>query len=346
MPLAVLKKSTKEVLKEALYYKKLNNTVQCQLCPRYCMIKPNERGNCGVRENKSGKLYSLVYGRPCAVEIDPIEKKPLFHFLPGQGALSIATAGCNFHCKFCQNWTISQAKPEEVPWIELAPEQLIDQAISSGCRIISYTYTEPTIFYEYMLDCAKLARQAGLLNTEVSNGFINLEPLKELCKWMDGANIDFKGPDSLYKQLSAAWRKPVEEAIKLMHEKGVWIELTNLLIPGYNDKEKDIKEVIAWVKGNLGLDVPLHFTAFYPAYKMLNTPATPASTVLKARQLALKAGLHYVYAGNILEEEAMSTYCPSCKKPLITRSAFYLKENKLVKGKCPYCNERIPGRWE
>jgi pyruvate formate lyase activating enzyme len=260
--------------------------------------------------------------------------------------MSIATSGCNFHCLFCQNWQISQSKPEEVAHAELSPQNVIDETLASDCRIISYTYTEPTIFYEYMHDIAKLARAQKIKNVTVTNGFINPEPLNELCKVLDGSNIDFKGSDKYYAKLCSAWRKPVEEAVKIMCEKGVWVELTSLIIPGYNDKEKDVKEIALWTKKNLGADVPLHFSAFYPSYKMLTTPSTNPEIIMKARQIALKAGLNYVYAGNIPNEEGLTTYCPGCKKPVITRSGFYLKENKLIGGKCPYCNEEIQGVWD
>ncbi|MCX8194264.1 MAG: AmmeMemoRadiSam system radical SAM enzyme [Candidatus Pacearchaeota archaeon] len=336
-------------LKEASYYKKLKNKiVQCQLCPRFCVIKPKERGNCGVRENMNGKLYSLVYGRPCSITIDPIEKKPLYHFLPGENTLSIATAGCNLHCLYCQNWRISQCRPEQVSFFEVSPEKVISEAINNGVKILSYTYTEPTIFYEYMLDISKLAKKHDndLKNTTVTNGFINPEPLIELCRYLDASNVDFKGTNAFYKKISEAWREPVEEALKIMQEKRVWFELTTLIIPGHNDKEKEIKEVINWVKRNLGLDVPLHFSAFYPSYKMLNVPSTKPEVVIKARKMAIKSGLHYVYTGNILDKEGSTTFCPSCSKALIMREGFFVKENKIINNRCPDCGEKIAGIWK
>ncbi|UZE93595.1 MAG: AmmeMemoRadiSam system radical SAM enzyme [Candidatus Pacearchaeota archaeon] len=334
-------------MKEALFYKKLKDKeVQCQLCPRFCVIKPGNRGNCGVRENTNGKLYSLVYGKPVSIALDPIEKKPLYHFLPGQQALSIATAGCNLHCLYCQNWEISQCRPEKVASFSMPPKRVIEEAINREVNIISYTYTEPTIFFEYMIDIAKLAREKKIRNTIVTNGFINSEPLTELCKYLDGSNIDFKGSDEFYKKLSGAWRKPVEEAIKIMHEKGIWLELTNLIIPGYNDKEKNILEIINWIKENLSVDVPLHLSAFYPTYKMLETPATKPEIVIKARKIAMKAGLRYVYTGNIPDKEGSTTFCPGCKKPVIIRQGFYIKENRLIDGRCPECGEKIAGVWK
>ena len=335
------------MLKEALFYEKLKNKlVKCKLCPRGCVIKPNGYGNCNVRKNVDGKLYSMVYAKPVSIAFDPVEKKPLFHFLPGERALSIATVGCNFHCVYCQNWEISQAKPTEVPFSLVYPEEIVKKAKIHECKIISYTYTEPTVFYEYMLDIAKLAKKEKIKNTTVTNAFINKEPLKRLCKFLDASNIDFKGPEKHYQELCGGWRKPVEEAIKIMYENKVWIELTYLIIPGHNDKEKDIRETVKWIKENLSVEVPLHFTAFYPAYKMLDKEATKPETVIKARKIAIKLGLKYVYTGNIIDEVGSTTYCPECKKPLVKRTAFYLVENKIVDGKCPYCNTKIAGVWK
>lgn len=336
-------------IKEALYYKKLKgNVVQCQLCPRYCAIKENERGNCGVRENKKGRLYSLVYGRPCSANLDPIEKKPLYHFLPGEQAMSIATAGCNLHCKHCQNWTISQAMPEDVVALNMPPKLVVSETKKSGSRTISYTYTEPTVFYEYMIDTAKLAKKQGIKNTIVSNGFINPKPLEELCKYLDGANIDLKAiSDNFYREVCSARLQPVLDALIMLHKKGVWLEITNLIIPTLNDKKSDIKKLIAWIKENLGLDVPLHFTAFYPCYKLSDLPSTSIKILQTARELALKAGLHYVYTGNLPDEEGNTTYCPSCGKALIKRQGFFGISNiGIVKGKCKFCNEKIAGVWK
>ncbi|MCL6500682.1 MAG: AmmeMemoRadiSam system radical SAM enzyme [Candidatus Pacearchaeota archaeon] len=333
--------------KEALYYEKLREKiVRCKLCPRFCTIKPKERGNCGVRENIDGKLYSLVYGRPCSIALDPIEKKPFFHFLPGQQALSVATAGCNLHCLYCQNWEISQCRPEKTASFSMSPERVVEEATARGVKIMSYTYTEPTIFYEFMFDMAKMARKLDLKNTSVTNGFINPEPLAELCKFLDASNVDFKGSDEFYRKLSGAWRKPVEEALKIMQEKKIWIELTTLIIPGYNDKKGDIREIIIWVKNNLGVDVPLHFSAFYPSYKMFSVPPTRPEIVIKAREMAMEEGLNYVYTGNFPDKEGSTTFCPKCKKPVIIRQGFTVEKNKLRQGKCPECNEKIAGVWK
>jgi pyruvate formate lyase activating enzyme len=333
-------------MKQALFYKKLkNNIVQCQLCPHFCTIEDGKRGTCEVRENEGGELISLVYGKPCSVSFDPIEKKPLYHFLPGQITLSIATAGCNLNCKHCQNWEISQARPEKIPNMPLSPEQVVKEAKKNKVKIISYTYTEPTIFYEYMLDIAKLAKKAGIKNTIVSNGFINPDPLKELCKYIDAANIDLKSiDDDFYKRICDGRVSPVLEALKILKEEKVWIEITNLLIPELNDGEKDIEKLVDWIKENLSDTVPLHFTAFYPCYKLSDLPPTKIETLKKARQAAMKK-LNYVYTGNIPDSDGDNTFCPKCKKPVIKRRLFSIIENNLNGKKCPSCNEKIDGIW-
>lgn len=333
-------------MKEAMHWKKLQgNIVQCVLCPRYCVIKDGKRGNCRVRENRKGKLFALTYAKPCSVALDPIEKKPFYHFFPGSKALSIATAGCNFHCLHCQNYEISQARPEDVPSTNMPPEAVVQEAKRMGAESISYTYTEPVVFYEYMIDIAKLAKKEGIKNNTVTNGFINPEPLKELCKYLDGSNIDIKGNKKFYEEVCSAKLEPVLEAIKIMHEKKVWIELTNLIISGYNDNEKDMKEIINFVK-KIDINMPLHFSAFYPCYKMLSVPLTPQEILIKARMLAKKEGLNYVYTGNILDEEGSTTFCPGCKKALIRRIGYGIKENNVINGKCKFCNEKIAGVWK
>lgn len=334
-------------MKEALFWKKRNDKkVQCQLCPRNCVILDKKRGDCRVRENRNGKLYSLVYGESCAVAVDPIEKKPLFHFLPDSSVYSIGTAGCNLHCKFCQNWTTSQANPEDVYADKLSPAEIVKNAVDSKCKSIAYTYNEPIVYYEYVIDTAKLAKKQKIKNVVVCNGFINKEPLDEWCKYIDAANIDLKGfSDKYYKEITGAWLEPVLETIKTLHEKGVWLELTNLLIPTLNDDTKTIKKMCKWILTNLGPDIPLHFSAFYPCYLMKNIAATPNATVLKAREIALKEGLNYVYAGNIRTEEEENTYCPECGKLLIKRNGFSVDKNNLNKGKCS-CGHKIPGVWK
>jgi pyruvate formate lyase activating enzyme len=334
-------------LKEASFYEKLKNfIVQCRLCPRECVIAVGKRGYCGVRENRDGKLYTLSYAKPVAIHIDPIEKKPLFHFFPGTTAFSIATSGCNLKCKFCQNWEISQAKPEEITYEYLEPADLVKRVRGSGSYTIAYTYTEPTIFYEYMLAVAKLARASGLKNVMHSNGYINEKPLRELAKYLDAANIDLKGfSDEYYSKMSEGSLAPVLRSLKILKEEGVHVEITNLVLPGYNDDMETIRKMCLWIKDNLGQDVPLHFSRFYPMYKLVTLVPTPVETLEKARTIAQDRGLKYVYIGNIAGHEAENTYCPKCKKIVIKRAGYMVTEINLQDGKCKFCGERIEGRW-
>jgi len=335
-------------VKQALYFKKLKEkAVKCVLCPRFCSIKPEELGNCKARKNIDGKLISLVYGKSVSAAIDPIEKKPLFHFLPGTNAFSIGTTGCNLHCLHCQNWETSQANVDDFPLIDLPPKKAVEEATKNNCSSIAYTYNEPIVFYEYALDTAKLARKKGLKNIIVSNGFINKEPLIEWCKYIDAANIDLKGfDDKFYRKTTTAWLEPILQTLKLLKENNVWLEITNLIVPSLNDDPEKIKEMCEWIKNNLGKETPLHFTAFYPCYKLSNIEPTPVETLIKAREIALKAGLDYVYIGNISNEEFFNTYCPKCKGLLIERSYGYGIEIKNLKdGKCSICKEKIEGVW-
>jgi len=333
--------------KSALFWKALKNKgVQCQLCPRYCMIKDGGRGNCGVRKNIKGKLFSLVYGKPCSVGIDPIEKKPFYHFLPGQKTFSVATAGCNLHCMYCQNWKISQCMPENVPSLDMPPEKVVLGAKYEDAKIISYTYTEPTVFYEYMLDTARLAVKKKIRNTFVSNGFINQEPLKKLAPLIEAANIDLKGDENFYKKVTGAWIEPVLETLKELKKKGVWIEITNLIIPTLNDSRQQIQWLAKWIYDNLGADVPLHFSAFWPTYKLTKLPQTSIEKLKEARKIAINQGLNYVYTGNLPDDVGNNTYCPQCHALVIRRSEFYVIENKMINGKCPSCRTKIAGVWK
>lgn len=330
-------------MKEALYYKVENNVVKCLLCPRGCTINKGRRGFCGVRENRDNKLYSLVYGKLCSKAIDPIEKKPLYHFIPGHGSYSIATVGCNLTCKHCQNWEISQTK--QIFGQDLTPEDVVNDAIAYGCKSIAYTYTEPTIFYEFMLDTAKIAKKHGIKNVIVSNGYINKEPLKKLCKYIDGANIDLKGfNENFYKEVCSAELKPVLSSLKTLKANGVWLEVTNLIIPTLNDNLEEIEKLCNFIVKNLGKDTPLHFSRFFPHYKLTYISPTPPQTLIDARTLALKK-LHYVYIGNLLTDNAENTYCPKCGKLLIERLGFSIIQNNLVNGKCYNCNYKIAGVW-
>jgi pyruvate formate lyase activating enzyme len=337
-----------EKLQEALFYEKLDKKiVQCHLCPRNCIIPDGKRGFCGVRENRSGTLFTLVYAKPVAIHIDPIEKKPLFHFLPSTTAFSIATAGCNLRCKFCQNWEISQVRPEELQYSYIEPEDLVKRAKGSGSPTIAYTYTEPTIFYEYMIETARLARRAGLKNVMHSAGYINEEPLRQLAKYLDAANIDLKGfSDDYYAKMSEATLEPVLKTLKILKEEGVHLEITNLILPGYNDDDKTLSKMCLWIKENLGTDIPVHFSRFFPTYKLINLNPTPVATLEKARQIALDCGLKYVYIGNVAGHSGENTYCPNCKKLLIERRGYFILQNNIENGHCKFCGEKIEGIWK
>ena len=320
--------------------------IQCELCPHRCRVAKGKRGICRVRENRDGKYYSLVYGNPCAVHLDPIEKKPFFHVLPGTTSFSLATAGCNFQCKFCQNWEISQAFPEDVYSYEVPPDLMVKRAKEIGARSIAYTYVEPTIFYEYMFDIGQLTKKEGLLNVTHSNGFINPDPLKNLCKVLDAANIDLKGfTENFYRELCSGELGPVLETLKTLKKEKVHVEITNLIIPTKNDDMSTLKEMCLWIKKELGADTPIHFSRFYPLYKLKTLPPTPVSTLDKARAVALSVGLEYVYVGNIPGHEGENTFCPKCKKMIIQRTGYMVGEINVKAGKCKYCGKPIPGIW-
>ncbi|MGC8928008.1 MAG: AmmeMemoRadiSam system radical SAM enzyme [Myxococcota bacterium] len=332
-------------LYEASYYTRLkNDIVRCGICPQGCEVKPNERGFCGIRENRGGKYYLIVHSRPCSINIDPIEKKPLFHYLPGEKALSIATAGCNIACKFCQNWEISQYRPEQVPYVKATPSEIARMAHVKGCRTIAYTYSEPVVFYEYMRDTAIEGNRLGVKSVVITNAFINEKPLSELTKIVGAIKVDFKAfSDNFYQNICKGELKPVLKSMELIRKAGVHLEIVHLTIPTLNDSEQEIREMAKWIKENLGVFVPLHFTRFYPTYKLKNLPPTPASTLIRAREIAMAEGLKYVYTGNLPGNEGENTYCHNCSKLLIKRLGFYIKENNIKDGKCPYCKEKIPG---
>jgi len=329
-------------MKKALFYKKLKGKkVQCFLCYHHCTINEGMTGVCGVRKNINGELYSLVYAHPVSVNVDPIEKKPLFHFLPGSKALSYCTVGCNFKCDFCQNWSISQAQPKDITADEISAKEIVELALETGSRVIAHTYTEPTVFYEYAYDIAKLAHRKGLKNVFVTNGFMESKPLKKIARYLDAANIDLKSFDpAFYERVCKADLNKVLRCIKEYYDLGIWIELTNLIIPGLNDSTKPIKEMCEWVVKNLSPSVPLHFSAFHPCYKMMNKPSTPLSTLKKAKRVAEKTGLKHVYLGNVGVGE--DTYCPKCHELLIARTG-YVVNNFLNKGCCPKCGVALEG---
>jgi pyruvate formate lyase activating enzyme len=309
-------------------------------------VAPGQRGYCQVRENRDGKYYSLVYGNPCAVHVDPIEKKPFFHVLPRSRSLSLATVGCNFDCKFCQNWEISQALPEETVNFDLPPETVVGLAIRYRCRSVASTYVEPTIFYEYMMDIGIEARKRGILNVCHSNGYINPEPLERLTQFLDAACIDLKGfSEGYYDAMTEGTLAPVLETLQILRQKGTHLEIVNLMIPTKNDDMEEVRQMAKWIKEKLGPDVPLHFSKFYPMYKLRNLPPTPVRTLEQARAIALSAGLEYVYIGNVPGHEGENTYCPHCKKLLVQRTGYIVGAFHVKDGKCGYCGKPIPGIW-
>ncbi|GFP18765.1 pyruvate formate lyase activating enzyme [Candidatus Hakubella thermalkaliphila] len=337
-----------QALTEARYYVKMEGeTIQCQLCFRRCTISEGERGYCGVRENREGTLYTLVYGRPCSItEGSPIEKLPLYHVLPGSARLNLATAGCNFKCSFCHNWQIAARTPEEVISFDLSPEEVVERAIENNLQFIAFTYTEPTVFYEYMYDVSKLAKEKGLRTLLNTNGAMNPEPLRQLLKYIDAVNVDLKAfTAEFYQVTSYSELEPVLTTLKIIKEEGVWFEITNLVIPTLNDDMGKIREMCIWVRDNLGKDVPLHFSRFFPAYKLTRLPPTPIETLEQARAIALEVGLEYVTIGNVPGHEANSTFCPNCGETLIKRVHFSVLANHIEDGKCKFCGYQIPGVW-
>jgi len=337
-------------MKEALLYKKLaDKKVKCELCPHFCLIADGKRGICGVRENKDGILYSLVYGKIVSSYADPIEKKPLFHSLPGSLSYSIATVGCNLRCLFCQNWEISQMPREKhvIVGEDKTPDEIVSAALKENCQSIAYTYTEPTIFFEFAYDCSKLAREKGLKNIFVTNGFMTAEALNMISPYLDAANVDLKSfREDFYRRISGARLAPVLDTLKLMKKLNIWVEVTTLLIPGLNDSKSELAEIADFIKNELGEGTPWHVSAFFPAYKMTDRPPTPAETLKIAREIGLKAGLKYVYSGNLPIAGAENTYCGKCKKILIERSGFQVVSNHIKNGACPFCGEKVSGVWE
>lgn len=321
--------------------------VQCELCPKGCVVKPGQSGDCRIRVNIGGKLCAVTYGYASAVHVDPIEKKPLYHFLPGTPSFSIATVGCNLHCKNCQNWEISQQNPEQAYATYLPPDAVPGLAKKYGCLSVAYTYTDPVAFYEYTLDSSIKVRGAGLKNVLVTAAYINEKPFRELCRHVDAANIDLKAfSDKFYREICDGTLKPVLNSLVTAKSMGVLVEVTNLLIPTLNDKDKDIESLCRWVKENMGRETPLHFSRFSPQYRMRHLPPTPAATLRRARDIARAAGLYFVYVGNIMMEDAANTYCPTCHKLLVRRRRFKVVENHIVDGKCPKCHTEIYGIWK
>ena len=334
-------------LREAAWYEKLDGgRVRCLLCPNSCRLSDGRIGLCRVRKNVGGTLFTLSYGQIAAAHVDPIGKKPFYHVLPGQTAFSLATPGCNMRCLFCQNWEISQSFPWEVATTATTPEAVVEAALRSGAAAIAFTYSEPTIFYEYMLDIARLAKAKGLKTLVVSNGYIQPEPLEALLPFIDAYKVDFKAFDpQFYADLTGGRRDPILEAMKIIRRRGVWLEIVNLLVTGQNDGEAQVRPLARWVKDNLGDDVPLHFSRFHPMHKLANLPPTPVENVVRAREIALEEGLRFVYTGNLPVSDGDSTRSPRTGQVVIERKGYFVVRNLLSDGVAPD-GERIPGVWK
>jgi pyruvate formate lyase activating enzyme len=335
-------------LKEAMFYRKLSdNSVQCYLCFKKCIIAEGGRSFCRVRENREGKLYSLVYGKVYSWQVAPIEKDGMYHLLPGTRLLALATASCNFRCKQCHNWTLTQVGPEDISYRKWSPEEIIETAIRKGAKTISGTINEPTIFYEYLLSIFRLAREKGLKTQFHTNGGISPEPLRKLLKYTDGVVVDLKGfTERFYRETLSAELEPVLKTLKIIREEGVWLEITNLVIPTLNDDMRDIRRMCQWIKENLGEDVPLHFTRFSPSYRLTHLPPTPIKTLEAAHKIAVETELNYVTIGNVPGHRFNSTFCPGCEKRLIHRAHFTVLSNHIEDGKCQFCGHQIPGVWQ
>jgi len=332
--------------KESLYYILTPKGVKCLLCPNQCVLKEGQEGLCRNHVAYGEKVYSIAYGNPCSVHIDPIEKKPLFHYLPSAESFSIASAGCTLACLNCQNWEISQVSPKTTKNIELFPAQVVQEAVSNGCKTIAYTYSEPLSFYEYTFDTAKLARARGIKNLLISNGYINEKPIRELARYIDAANINLKSfREEIYAKLNGGSLEPILRTLKVLKDEGVWLEITNLIVPGWTDKMDMIKEMCEWLVANGFADNPLHFSRFFPLYKLTSIPYTPLSTLEQAYNIARKAGINYVYIGNVPGTDYENTYCPKCRKMIVERRGFTVASNQIKNGNCGYCGTRINGVW-
>lgn len=329
----------------------MKDWVKCKLCPRECVLAPAQRGDCRSRINYNGKLVTLVYGKPVSANpYDPVEKKPIFHFIPGTRCFSIATAGCNLHCKFCQNHEISQVNPDDFSpgqVHDLPPERVVSIALAKGCRSIAYTYSEPMTFFEYTRDTQELAHKKGVKNILVTAGFINEEPLRELCVHADGANVDLKAfSDDYYRTVCSGRLAPVLRSLEVMVREGVWVEVTNLVVTTLNDDLEMIERMCGWMVEHLGPQVPLHFSRFTPRYKLMHVPRTPTGFLARAREVAIKAGLWFVYVGNVRIPGGGDTICPNCKKLLIKRHGYAILEYNIDDGKCENCKNEVPGVWK
>jgi pyruvate formate lyase activating enzyme len=321
--------------------------LQCDLCPKGCVIGPGQSGDCRIRVNLDGKLCAVTYGYPSAVHVDPVEKKPFNHFLPASSIFSIATVGCNLHCKNCQNWDLSQRNPEEATASPLPPEDVARLAAQYGCRSVAYTYSDPIAYYEYTLDCCRKTREAGLKNALVTAGYINEAPWRELCRHVDAATIDLKAlSDAFYREICGATLAPILNALVVAKALGVFVEVSNLVIPTLNDSDEMLQALCRWVKENMGPETPLHFLGFHPQYQMRHLPPTPASTLERARSIARAAGLSFVYVGNVLIPDASNTRCPACGRVVVERNSYQVLRNEVTDGRCPACRTEIHGLWK
>jgi len=330
----------------AMFQQETPRGTMCLICPNECVLKEGEISQCNNRIVYRSKLYTMAFGNPCSVNVDPMEKKPLYHFLPGSRAFSIATAGCNLACLNCQNWTISQTRPDKTRNYDLMPERVVEEAVKNNCKSIAYTYSEPVSFYEYVYETSVLARQKGVKNVLKSNGYINPEPLKKLCTVADAANIDLKSfNENTYLKLSGGKLQPVLESLKIYRDSGVWLEITNLIVPTWTDKLDEIALMCKWLSENGFRDTPIHFSRFYPVHKLEQLPPTPVDLLNKAAKLAESEGLRYVYTGNIPGNEQADTKCPWCGSKLIARQGYRIIFNSITDGKCNKCGKEISGIW-
>jgi len=327
-------------------YPQEETIVRCLLCANGCAIVNGQRGKCRTRMNVKGELKSLVYGRPVSIHVDPIEKKPFYNYLPGSAAFSLATAGCPLSCKFCQNWEISQSSPEDRQVSFMPPAMIVNAAHTQKTPVIAFTYNEPTIFTEYLTDIARDAKKQGIRSVLVSCGFMNEAPLAEMCRTLDAIKIDLKGySEDFYRNVCGAELRPVLRSIKQIAKSGVHLEIVNLVVPTLNDSDKMLKELIDWISGEVGPDVPVHFTRFHPDYQLLNLPPTPVTTLERAYNMAVSKGLHYPYVGNVPDHPGNNTYCPKCKKAVIKRQGFFITAMNMKDGCCKFCKRKIAGVW-
>jgi pyruvate formate lyase activating enzyme len=332
--------------KVGYYQVEMPNGVRCEICPNSCTLREGVKGLCRSRVYRNGKIYTIAYGNPCSVNVDPIEKKPLYHFLPASSAYSIATAGCTFACLNCQNWDISQKSPDETDNIDLMPDKVVEQALSAKSQSIAYTYSEPLSFFEYTYDTAKLAKAKGIKNVLVSNGYINEKPQRDLCKYIDAANINLKSFDNnIYMKLNGGSLQPILNSLKVFKEENVWLEITNLIVPQWTDNFDMIQRMCDWLVKNGFQDTPLHFNRFFPMYKLQQLPSTPVEVLEKARNMALNTGMKFVYLGNVPGHAGVNTYCPKCKKTLVERKGYTIGLFNIQKNTCKFCGEKISGIW-